>query len=95
MIDRVCPKCSGRAVAKVFKNEREKFAKLWECQRCLSVWGVPQWNYVARDLKDNFGLAPWRERECGNVTSHPCRRPVVIALLFIVVGTALFLRHQL
>jgi hypothetical protein len=61
MIDRVCPKCGGKAAPIVFPDERGRFAKLWECQKCKSCWGVPTYSYVARDLEHDWGLKPWTE----------------------------------
>jgi hypothetical protein len=69
MSDRKCPNCKGKAVVTVFINEMGQFAKLWKCQRCLAVWGVPTWDYVAHDISADFGLEPWNE------DSEPNRSP--------------------
>jgi hypothetical protein len=108
MIDRLCPTCRGRAEVTIFKNEHGKVAKLWKCQLCLAVWGVPEWDYVAHDLAYDFGLAPWTKCEDSTsligkqsplvlnvVTTCYSRRPFVIALLVILMATVLLLRHWL
>jgi hypothetical protein len=95
MIDRVCPRCSGRAVVTIFENERGMFCKLWKCEGCPAVWGIPLWNPTAHDLPYDMGMVPWVERESRygsarslSLTSQEDRRPVLIALLVIVVAIA-------
>jgi hypothetical protein len=63
MIERKCPTCEGRAAITVFVNEFGQFAKLWKCERCSAVWGVPVWDYIARDNPHAYGLEPWTEHE--------------------------------
>jgi hypothetical protein len=63
MIDRICPKCGGKAAVTIFENEIGQLAKLWKCEQCAAVWGVPQWNVFARDNQYDFGLKPWSQNE--------------------------------
>ena len=97
MIDRVCPKCYGKAAPTVFTDERGRFAKLWECRnpRCKSVWGVPTYGSVARDLEYDYGLRPWTEPDSGRVVIPEKHRPAAITALLIIGALALFLRHWL
>ena len=61
MIERTCPTCWGKASTVVFRNELGQVAKLWKCEQCEAIWGVPTWDFVARENKYDFGLEPWVE----------------------------------
>ncbi len=70
MIDRICPRCRGKAAVTIFKNEMGRFAKLWKCEQCGSVWGVPRWDAVARDNPYDFGLEPWSQNQAARKLSR-------------------------
>ena len=103
MIDRKCPQCRDKAAVAEFVNEKGRFARLWKCQYCGAVWGVPLWDYVNRDNPHDFGLEPWMGNEptksLGSIllafVQCDQARPVMFAMAIIVIAGSLFLRHWL